>query len=84
MKVPPHPGLDEDTVYLDHNATTPVDPRVAEAMGPWLTTGFGNPSSGHAWAAERRSATACTRAWPGRCPAGSTSTGPSATACPPR
>ncbi|WP_431961284.1 cysteine desulfurase family protein [Actinacidiphila sp. bgisy160] len=50
MKVPPHPGLDGDTVYLDHNATTPVDPRVMEALVPWLTTGFGNPSSGHAWA----------------------------------
>ncbi|WP_329190079.1 cysteine desulfurase family protein [Actinacidiphila glaucinigra] len=62
MKVPPHPGLDEDTVYLDHNATTPVDPRVAEAMGPWFTTGFGNPSSGHAWAAEPAAALARARA----------------------
>lgn len=52
MKLPPHPGLAGDTVYLDHNATTPVDPRVVKAMGPSFTTGFGNPSSGHAWAAE--------------------------------
>jgi len=35
-------------IYLDYNATTPVDPRVAEAMQPYLTGRFGNPSSGHA------------------------------------
>jgi cysteine desulfurase len=35
-------------IYLDYNATTPIDPRVAEAMGPLLTAGFGNPSSTHA------------------------------------
>ncbi len=32
-------------VYLDYNATTPVDPRVLEAMMPALTHAFGNPSS---------------------------------------
>jgi cysteine desulfurase len=32
-------------VYLDHNATTPVDPRVLEAMLPFFTDVFGNPSS---------------------------------------
>ncbi|MGE5294965.1 MAG: cysteine desulfurase family protein [Solirubrobacterales bacterium] len=32
-------------VYLDHNATTPLDPRVLEAMMPALTDAFGNPSS---------------------------------------
>ena len=40
-------------IYLDYNATTPIDPRVAEAMQPFLTGGlegrFGNPSSGHAY-----------------------------------
>jgi cysteine desulfurase len=34
-------------IYLDYNATTPVDPRVVEAMLPWLKTEFGNPSSTH-------------------------------------
>lgn len=33
--------------YLDHNATTPVDPRVVEAMLPYLSGPYGNPSSLH-------------------------------------
>jgi cysteine desulfurase len=33
------------TIYLDHNATTPVDPAVFVAMEPYLKTLFGNPSS---------------------------------------
>jgi cysteine desulfurase len=37
------------SIYLDYNATTPVDPRVLEAMLPWLREGFGNPSSDHAF-----------------------------------
>jgi cysteine desulfurase len=32
-------------IYLDHNATTPVDPRVVDAMLPYFTSTFGNPSS---------------------------------------
>ena len=37
-------------VYLDHNATTPPDPRVNHAMGPWLAERFGNGSSrDHSW-----------------------------------
>lgn len=32
-------------IYLDHNATTPADPRVVEAMIPYFTGVFGNPSS---------------------------------------
>ena len=36
-------------IYFDNAATTPVDPRVAEAMGPWLKGLCGNPSSLH-WA----------------------------------
>ena len=34
-------------VYLDYNATTPIDKEVAEAMLPYLTEHFGNPSSNH-------------------------------------
>ena len=33
------------TVYMDHAATTPVDPRVVEAMLPYFSTQYGNPSS---------------------------------------
>lgn len=36
-----------DRVYLDHNATTPLHPRVREAMLPYLGERFGNPSSAH-------------------------------------
>ncbi len=32
-------------IYLDHHATTPVDPRVLEAMLPWFSQKFGNPGS---------------------------------------
>ena len=38
----------DDVVYLDHNATTPMAPEVLEAMLPYLTHAFGNPSSTHA------------------------------------
>lgn len=34
-------------IYLDHNATTPVLPEALEAMLPWLSTNWGNPSSIH-------------------------------------
>lgn len=36
-------------IYLDYNATTPIDPRVLEAMLPFLQEHFGNPSSSHAY-----------------------------------
>jgi cysteine desulfurase len=42
--------------YLDHAATTPVRPQAAEAMAPWLTGRFGNPSGGHAVARAARQA----------------------------
>eukprot|EP00544_Gedaniella_sp_CCMP2646_P009097 CAMPEP_0202497656 /NCGR_PEP_ID=MMETSP1361-20130828/23478_1 /ASSEMBLY_ACC=CAM_ASM_000849 /TAXON_ID=210615 /ORGANISM="Staurosira complex sp., Strain CCMP2646" /LENGTH=87 /DNA_ID=CAMNT_0049129321 /DNA_START=38 /DNA_END=297 /DNA_ORIENTATION=- len=38
---------DEDCIYLDYNGTTSIHPRVLEAMMPYLTTHFGNPSSSH-------------------------------------
>ena len=34
-------------IYFDHSATTPLDPRVLAAMGPFLGGAFGNPSSLH-------------------------------------
>jgi cysteine desulfurase len=36
-------------VYLDYNATTPIDPRVLEEMMPYLTEYYGNPSSIHSF-----------------------------------
>jgi cysteine desulfurase len=42
-----HPGLEEGPIYLDYNATTPVDPAVVDAMLPYLAKYFGNPSSTH-------------------------------------
>ena len=36
-------------IYLDHNATTPIDPGVREAMMPFLVDQFGNPSSLHSF-----------------------------------
>lgn len=49
------------SVYLDHNATTPVDPAVWEAMQPYLREAFGNPSSRHAPGRRARSAVEAAR-----------------------
>ena len=46
--------MDGRRIYLDHAATTPTDPRVVEAMLPYLTTAWGNPSSIYAEAREAR------------------------------
>ena len=43
-------------IYLDHNATTPVDPAVTAALLPYLGEAFGNPSSEHAYGATPRAA----------------------------
>ena len=41
-------------IYLDYNATTPIDPAVAEAMLPYVHGFFGNPSSGHSFGVAAR------------------------------
>lgn len=43
-------------VYLDHNATTPLDPAVLAAMLPWLESRFGNASSRHEYGRQARQA----------------------------
>lgn len=54
-------ALDVGPVYLDHNATTPLDPRVLDAIRPVLADGFGNPSSDHSYADRPRAALATAR-----------------------
>ncbi len=49
-------------VYLDYNATTPLDPAVVAAMRPSLEQHFGNPSSGHAYGHAAREAVERARA----------------------
>ncbi|MGH9210800.1 MAG: aminotransferase class V-fold PLP-dependent enzyme [Acidimicrobiales bacterium] len=50
------PGLNGRPIYLDYNATTPVDQRVVDAALPYLTTEFGNPASAHQFAQAPRHA----------------------------
>ena len=50
------------SVYLDHNATTPVDPQVLDAMLPYLQSEFGNPSSSYALGRRARDAIKTARA----------------------
>jgi cysteine desulfurase len=46
----------DEIIYLDNNATTQLDPAVVEEMLPFLTTHYGNPSSGYGFAATARKA----------------------------
>lgn len=50
MKTLNDPPCRAERIYLDYNASTPIDPAVAAVMKPFLADHFGNPSSGH-WAA---------------------------------
>ncbi|MEK9152046.1 MAG: cysteine desulfurase family protein [Patescibacteria group bacterium] len=54
--------LETPTIYLDHSAATPVDPRVAEAMAPFLGDRFANPSSIHDAGRQARAAIDASRA----------------------
>jgi len=47
---------DVTPIYLDYNATTPIDPRVFEAMRPYFVEHFGNPSSAHSFGQTTKSA----------------------------
>ncbi|MFB6214879.1 MAG: aminotransferase class V-fold PLP-dependent enzyme, partial [Candidatus Bipolaricaulia bacterium] len=47
---------EKEPIYLDYNATTPVHPRVASAMDPYLKGKFGNPSSSHPYGVEAEEA----------------------------
>lgn len=57
-----HAGLEGGSVYLDYNATTPVDPRVVEVIAHQLSQVFGNPSSGYSYGVAARESLAAARA----------------------
>jgi len=59
--------VDEKPIYLDYNATTPVDSAVADAMLPYLYEHFGNPSSPHAYGTATKRAIELARAQVARC-----------------
>lgn len=56
-----------ERIYLDYAATTPVEPRVLEAMRPFLEDSWGNPSSLHVWGRQARKALDAARATVARC-----------------
>ncbi len=49
-------NISENHIYLDHSATTPVDPRVVKAMLPYWNAAFGNSESSHAFGREAANA----------------------------
>lgn len=53
--------MERKHVYLDNAATTPIDPKVVEAMLPYLTEHFGNPSSSHSFGRKAKTAIETTR-----------------------
>ncbi|MEX5303278.1 cysteine desulfurase family protein [Kocuria sabuli] len=55
-------ALVDSAVYLDYNATTPVDPRVVASLVPYLSTHFGNPSSAHLYGRQPHTALVRARA----------------------
>lgn len=50
-------------IYLDYNATTPVAPEVLEAMMPYLTSEWGNPSSSYKFGAKLKGVVEAARSW---------------------
>src|SRR5260370_41822963 len=56
------PALEHHPIYLDYNATTPLDPAVVTAMRPYLEQQFGNPSSGHTYGQVAKAAMETARA----------------------
>ncbi len=53
--------MNDKPIYLDYNATTPIDPAVHEAMLPYLEEHFGNPSSGYIYGQRAKEAVAKAR-----------------------
>ncbi len=51
----------EKPIYLDYNATTPIDPSAKEAMLPYLEEEFGNPSSSYTYGRRAKEAVECAR-----------------------
>jgi len=57
LKEPAHMETPHFPIYMDYSATNPCDPRVVDAMIPWLREHFGNPASrSHAWGWEAEAA----------------------------